>query len=584
MSGCPGLHCDGCGTGKVTITAGGVLALLGGIEYLTHRQEINHAADDLLEWLFITLVVLVVAGVITAATVIAIKIRAWRSRAVASSPNLIIVPARTAQAVAMPSSQAVAGPGRTITAALPAARPAYSQMPGYPQTAGGYAPRPAPSAVHGHQEPGALTQVGGRPPRNQQPQEARMSWSSKVRAVWQKAWDRVSVGDGTVQHNVFGAVPGEPGADPDQNVWDYLDGEPDEEPEPDWDPGDEVDDEGGRSEFDPMADEVARQESEHFGIRRLADDGLQHRMHLRCRRGLANTPGGKCMRCKVGDMPPGLAKSVATALLPVFNSDLPEATDGVVWAADRSAGPERSRPWTGECRTQSRPTQISKRPEQPGRRTTMTEQQQDTAGPAVMQPGGDTPQWWREASAEQHGSMAAAGPRAGRAAGHRQAVRPRPVGRDLPGQRGTAARAVGLLVARGRLLQALGRGPGGGDLRGPGRANRDRPAHGHRPGRGQAGHGSAEAGAGPRAGAYPQQVEQLQMRVRACEAGVAAAHPGTGSRGERYMDTGVPMPGWAPPGRRRRGRRLSTHGAAGITCSPAGPRTLSQRPRTKETR
>jgi hypothetical protein len=58
-----------------------------------------------------------------------------------------------------------------------------------------------------------------------------------------------------------------------------------------------------------------------------------------CRRGLANRPGGKCVRCKVGDMPPGLARSVATALLPLINSDLPEPADGVVWMDGRSAGP-----------------------------------------------------------------------------------------------------------------------------------------------------------------------------------------------------------------------------------------------------
>jgi hypothetical protein len=55
-----------------------------------------------------------------------------------------------------------------------------------------------------------------------------------------------------------------------------------------------------------------------------------------CRRGLANKAGGKCMRCKVGDMEPGLAKSVAKALLPILNSDLPEPGDGMVWACDRS--------------------------------------------------------------------------------------------------------------------------------------------------------------------------------------------------------------------------------------------------------
>lgn len=53
-----------------------------------------------------------------------------------------------------------------------------------------------------------------------------------------------------------------------------------------------------------------------------------------CRRGMASTRGGKCMRCKVGDMAPGLTKMIATALLPVINSDLPEyMTGGEVWPA-----------------------------------------------------------------------------------------------------------------------------------------------------------------------------------------------------------------------------------------------------------
>jgi hypothetical protein len=55
-----------------------------------------------------------------------------------------------------------------------------------------------------------------------------------------------------------------------------------------------------------------------------------------CGRGQASTRGGKCVRCKVGDMAPGLAKSVATALLPLINSDLIEPADGLVWAKDSS--------------------------------------------------------------------------------------------------------------------------------------------------------------------------------------------------------------------------------------------------------
>lgn len=60
----------------------------------------------------------------------------------------------------------------------------------------------------------------------------------------------VVVGDGTTQENSF--------------VFGPAGEEPDEEPPGDWDPGDEVDDEGGMSEVNPMADEVAREEADYF--------------------------------------------------------------------------------------------------------------------------------------------------------------------------------------------------------------------------------------------------------------------------------------------------------------------------------
>lgn len=59
----------------------------------------------------------------------------------------------------------------------------------------------------------------------------------------------VVFGDGVTQVNTFGPDPG-----------DWERGE--DAPEPEWDPGDEVDDQGGMSEFDPRADEVARLEWE----------------------------------------------------------------------------------------------------------------------------------------------------------------------------------------------------------------------------------------------------------------------------------------------------------------------------------
>ncbi len=138
---CPGLHCDGCGKGK--ITAGGVLALACGIAYLTHRQEVNHAADDLLEWMLITLIVLVVAGVVVVGTAAGIKLRARHRRMLAASevtsPNVIIMPATI-------TPTAVAGPARTATAALPpATRQVFPHLGGYPNATPAYAaPRRRP--------------------------------------------------------------------------------------------------------------------------------------------------------------------------------------------------------------------------------------------------------------------------------------------------------------------------------------------------------------------------------------------------------------------------------------------------------
>lgn len=147
MSRCPGLHCEGCGKSKVVLSAGGVAALLGGIYYATHKQAVDHAADDLLEWLLITLIVLVVAGVVTAATVVAVKLRARQRRMATATaiapPHVIIMHAKAAPA-------AIAGPARITTAALPPApSQSYQHLNGYPQAAA-YAPlrhRPRCTAV-----------------------------------------------------------------------------------------------------------------------------------------------------------------------------------------------------------------------------------------------------------------------------------------------------------------------------------------------------------------------------------------------------------------------------------------------------
>lgn len=143
----------------------------------------------------------------------------------------------------------------------------------------------------------------------------------------------VVIGDGTVQHNTFGpdgfVTSGE---EPD---WD--DNRDEDPPEPDWDPrrcgrrrGRDV---GGRP---PVGRSRARRGRPLLAGDRHVTDYTTGCICAGCQRGLTNSPGGQCMRCKVGDMPPGLAKAVATALLPMFNSDLAEERDGITWMADCS--------------------------------------------------------------------------------------------------------------------------------------------------------------------------------------------------------------------------------------------------------
>ena len=73
MSSCPGLHCPGCGGAKVKITAGGVAALTAAIYYATHKQAIDHGADEFVHWLVITVVIVIAAAVAVVMTAAGIK-------------------------------------------------------------------------------------------------------------------------------------------------------------------------------------------------------------------------------------------------------------------------------------------------------------------------------------------------------------------------------------------------------------------------------------------------------------------------------------------------------------------------------
>jgi hypothetical protein len=118
MSSCPGLHCDGCGKGKITIGAGGITTLAGIIYYETHKQQVNQGADELLHALEIAVVVTIIAVITVVAVVAAIRIRRRINRAAGVQPAAVA--ARPAYVIAPPARE-LGQPVRSA-AALPAAK------------------------------------------------------------------------------------------------------------------------------------------------------------------------------------------------------------------------------------------------------------------------------------------------------------------------------------------------------------------------------------------------------------------------------------------------------------------------------
>lgn len=111
MSACKGLHCGGCG-GGTKLSGGAVVAISAGVFYLIKRQQIDHAADDVITWMLVAIVVTVILAIAVAAVFAAVKIRAWRRRtALDAAPEVIVLPAAATQVISQP---------RTATAALPA--------------------------------------------------------------------------------------------------------------------------------------------------------------------------------------------------------------------------------------------------------------------------------------------------------------------------------------------------------------------------------------------------------------------------------------------------------------------------------
>lgn len=104
--GCPGLHCDGCGSGGPT--AGAVIALIIlGVLAAAHRT-IEHAALDVLHFIEIAAIVVGGLGVtasVIAMTVLTVRIRQRRAPAAVAAP-------RTVQAIVVERGHAAIEGGR----------------------------------------------------------------------------------------------------------------------------------------------------------------------------------------------------------------------------------------------------------------------------------------------------------------------------------------------------------------------------------------------------------------------------------------------------------------------------------------
>lgn len=117
MSRCPGLHCDGCGSGGGP-TAGAVIALIALAAFIAARHTIEHAAVDVLHAVeigLIALAALTVAGLATAAVIAAERARR-RRRACAALPAAV-----PAGSVRFWHRSVIVGRPQTRRPALPAA-------------------------------------------------------------------------------------------------------------------------------------------------------------------------------------------------------------------------------------------------------------------------------------------------------------------------------------------------------------------------------------------------------------------------------------------------------------------------------
>ena len=136
MSRCPGLHCDGCGSGGGP-TAGAVIALIALAAFIAARHTIEHAAVDVLHAIeigLIALAALTVAGLVTAAVIAAERARR-RRRACATLPAAV-----PAGSVRFWHRSVIAGRPQTRRPALPAVVTVHAVTAPRYQTAIGAAP------------------------------------------------------------------------------------------------------------------------------------------------------------------------------------------------------------------------------------------------------------------------------------------------------------------------------------------------------------------------------------------------------------------------------------------------------------
>lgn len=175
----------------------------------------------------------------------------------------------------------------------------------------------------------------------------------------------------------------------------------------------------------------------------------------------------------------------------------------------------------------------------------MTEQQA-SGGPSVKQPGGPTPEWWRVAAPDQREAWLRLDRELAEELGTARPYVNGPWVGTCPGSEGPRHGLSASSTHAGGCCSQWGHARTEAIEAGRAEVTEIDRLMATDPAAGRVAIAKQKLDLARSADAYPQQIEQLEMRVRAAEAG---ARLDTGSRGERYMDTQAPVAGWAPPTR-----------------------------------